>query len=98
LVERLAPAAVSGGHFATPAPDAATLREVVPPRRTVLDYSRRLPAVIAPTETTDLHAPREELHLRARQLIALVSRSLSTDRYVLDPELVAQSAAALGPA
>ena len=97
LLSQLQPTTVSGGHYALPAPEPATLREVVPPRRTVLDYSRRLPPVISPTDTTDLLAPREELHLRARQLIALVSTGLSTDRYVLDPELVAQSAAALGP-
>jgi hypothetical protein len=88
---------LSEGHYACPAPDATVLRENLPPRRGVLDYSRRLPAVITPTEGTDLLAPREKLHLRARQLLALVSRSRSTDRYELDAELVTLSAQALGP-
>ncbi|MCB9934250.1 MAG: helicase-associated domain-containing protein [Planctomycetes bacterium] len=96
LLERLQPSRLSGGHYACPAPAPDALREVVPPRRTLLDYSRRLPPVIAPGEDTALVAPREELHLRARQLLALVSRGRSTDRYELDPTLVEQSAAALG--
>lgn len=87
---------LTGGHYVCPSPSASTLRENLPPRRVALDYSRRLPPVIAPGEGTDLHAPREELHLRARQLLALVSTNRSTDRYTLDPELVTQSAAALG--
>lgn len=96
LIEKLMPAKLVGGHLACPAPDAATLREVAPARRQPLDYSRRLPPVIAPTEGTDLQAQREELHLRARKLLSLVSRSRATDRYELDPELVAQSAQAIG--
>ncbi|MCB9893789.1 MAG: helicase-associated domain-containing protein [Planctomycetes bacterium] len=96
LLSKLAPTRLTGGHFAVPAPDAALLREVAPPRRNVLDYSRRLPPVISPTDTTALSAPREEQHFRARQLLGLVSRNLSTDRYELDPELVTESAAALG--
>lgn len=96
LMKSLAPAKLSGGHYVCPAPTATTLRENLPPRRNALDYSRRLPPVIAPGEGTDLVAPREELHLRARQLLALVSTNRSTDRYTLEPELVKQSAKALG--
>ena len=98
LLEALKPSRLVGGHYACPVPEPSVLRSVVPPRRTVLDYSRRLPPVISPTETTALQAPREEQHLRARQLLGLVSRSLSTDRYELDADLVAQSAAAIGHA
>jgi hypothetical protein len=97
LLEGLRPSRLIGGHYACPAPDATTLREVLPARRQPLDYSRRLPPVIAPTDKTDLVAPREELHFRARQLLALVSRSLGTDRYDMDAELVAESARAIGP-
>ena len=96
LMHALEPARLSGGHYVCPAPEIGMLREILPPRRQALDYSRRLPAVIAPTDSTDLSAQREELHLRARQLLALVSTSRGTDRYVLDPKLVAQSAEALG--
>jgi len=96
FMETLKPSALTGGHLVCPAPEPSVLRENTPPRRAVLDYSRRLPPVIAPTEGTDLRAPREELHLRARQLLALVSRSLSSDRYELDPALVTSSAGALG--
>lgn len=96
LLEALQPTRLAGGHYACPAPAPDTMREVMPPRRTLLDYTRRLAPVIAPGEGTVLFAPREELHLRARQLLALVSRGRSTDRYELDPLLVEQSAAALG--
>lgn len=96
LMKALSPSRTSGGHFVCPAPDGAALRECLPPRRSALDYTRRLPPVIAPGTGTDLIAPREELHLRARQLLALVSTNRSTDRYTLDPELVKQSAGALG--
>jgi hypothetical protein len=97
LLENLLPARLAGGHYVCPAPDAAALRDVLPARRQPLDYSRRLPPVIAPTDTTDLVASREDLHFRARQLLALVSRSVGTDRYELDAELVTQSATAIGP-
>ena len=96
LLKALDAAKLSGGHLACPAPSPAVLRENLPPRRAVLDYGRRLPPVITPTDGTDLLAPREELHLRARQLLSLVSRSRSTDRYELDAELVTLSGKALG--
>lgn len=89
-------ARVTGGHYACPAPGAAAMREHVPARRKVFDYTRRLPPVIEPGEDTTLRARREELHLRARQLLDLVSRSEATDRYELHPERVVQSARALG--
>jgi hypothetical protein len=97
LLEGLLPVRLTGGHYVCPTPDPTTLRDVLPARRQPLDYSRRLSPVIAPTDTTDLVAPREELHFRARQLLALVSRSLGTDRYEMDAELVTQSAKAIGP-
>ncbi|MBZ0137860.1 MAG: hypothetical protein K8I27_15980 [Planctomycetes bacterium] len=97
LLSTLSPTSLTGGHYVCTAPDASTLRGVMPPRRNALDYSRRLPPVIAPTDGTDLVAPREELHLRARQLLALVSVNRGTDRYELDSALVKQSAVTLGP-
>jgi hypothetical protein len=97
LMNTLEPLKLPGGHYVCPAPAANVLRENLPARRQALDYTRRLPPVIAPTEGTELAAPREELHLRARQLLALVSTSRGADRYVLDPDLVASAAAALEP-
>ena len=96
LMKAFSPTKLEGGHFVCAALDAGKLRENLPPRKQALDYSRRLPPVIAPTDGTDLIAPREDLHLRARQLLALVSTSRATDRYVLDANLVAESAKALG--
>ena len=97
LIETLAPEVLTGGHRVCVAPDAGTLRGMLPPRRVALDYSRRLPPVIEPGEGASLRAPREELHLRARQLHELLSTSCGTDIYQLDADAVKQSAAALGP-
>ncbi len=88
---------VAGGHYVCVAPDPALLRSVLPPRKTALDYSRRLPPVIEPGEGAALRAPRENLHLRARQLLSLVSRNLGTDVYELDQDTVRQAAGELGP-
>jgi hypothetical protein len=96
FIEALNVESIAGGHRVCIAPKPATLREVMPPRRTALDYSRRLPPVIEPGEGAALRAPREDLHLRARQLLALVSRSVGTDVYELDETTVRQSAGALG--
>lgn len=96
LLEALSPEK-AGGHFVCPAPDAGKLRGLLPPRRGALDYSRRLPPVIEPGEGAALRAPREELHLRARRLLSLVSQSRGTDVYELDEEIVRSSAQALGP-
>lgn len=96
LLQTLDPTKLTGGHYACPAPNGALLKETLPPRRSVLDYSRRLPPVITPTEGTALLAPREELHLRARQLLSMISRTQSADRYELNAELVTMTAQALG--
>lgn len=95
--EKLGLVAVAGGHFAAPAPGPAALREHMPPRRAVLDYSRRLPAVITPQPGLRLQAPSEILHLRARQLLELVARRQSTDFWQLDPALARDAALAFGP-
>jgi hypothetical protein len=87
---------VGDTHLVCVAPNPAALRNVLPPRRTALDYSRRLPPVIEPGDGAALRAPREDLHLRARQLLSLVSRNLGTDIYELDEETVRESAAELG--
>ena len=89
--------ALPEGHYAGVAPGLGELKEAVQPRRNVLDYSRRLPPVIEPGAGAALRAPREDLHLRARQLLALVSRSTSTDTYELDEATVRESAAVIGP-
>jgi hypothetical protein len=96
LVERLAPKVIDGRHYVTPAPDISELRAILPPRRTVWDYSRRLPPVIEPGDGLALRAPRELLHLRARQVLALVSDSRGTDTYELSATLVRETAARLG--
>lgn len=95
--ERLGLARISGGHFVGVSPGAATLRDNLPPRRTALDYSRRLPAVVAPQQGLRLHAPAETLHLRARQLLELVAKRQSADYWMLDPVLVRRTASTLGP-
>lgn len=96
LREKLNPEKLAGGHFVCPDPDAATLREVLPPRRKVLDYSRRLPPVVEPAQGLVLRAQYEDLHLRARQVLTLITRELSTDRFELDRIKVRDAAHALG--
>jgi hypothetical protein len=96
LMDALNPARLAGGHYACPVPDAATLREVVPARRKVLDYSRRLPPVVEPAQGLVLRAQYEDLHLRARQVLSLITRELSTDRFELDRIKVRDAAHALG--
>lgn len=95
--DRLALTRLAGGHYAGVAPDSATLRESLPPRRVVLDYSRRLPPVITPQQGLRLQAPSETLHLRARQLLELVARRQSADYWLLDPALTRTASTALGP-
>jgi hypothetical protein len=96
LFEDLAPKVVGGRHYVCPAPGVSELRNLLPPRRTVWDYSRRLLPVIEPGEGLALRAPRELLHLRARQVLALVSNSRGTDTYELNATLVRETAAKLG--
>lgn len=95
--DKLGLARLAGGHFAGVAPDATTLRENLPPRRAVLDYSRRLPPVITPQQGLRLQAPSETLHLRARQLLELIAKRQSADYWLLDPALTRAASAALGP-
>lgn len=95
--EKLGLTRISGGHFAGVAPDPAAMRDHLPPRRTVLDYSRRLPPVIAPQQGLRLHAPAETLHLRARQLLELIAKRQSADYWLLDPALTRAASAAMGP-
>ncbi|MCL4731181.1 MAG: helicase-associated domain-containing protein [Planctomycetes bacterium] len=90
-------ARIGGGHMAAVAPDAALLRQHVPPRRAILDYSRRLPPAITPQGDLRLHAPAESLHLRARQTLELVARRQGADHWLLDPALTRAAATALGP-
>ncbi|MEE9312793.1 MAG: hypothetical protein V3V10_10335 [Planctomycetota bacterium] len=96
LHEKLKTTKLSGGHYVCVDPDAATLREVLPPRRKVLDYSRRLPPVVEPAQGLVLRAQYEELHLRARQVLNMITRELSTDRFELDRMKVRDAAHALG--
>jgi len=95
--ENLGMTAISGGHYAGIAPNATLLRDNLPPRRAVLDYSRRLAPVIAPQQGLRLHAPAEVLHLRARQLLELIAKRQSADYWQLDPALTRTASAALGP-
>lgn len=88
---------ISGGHYVGIAPDAAALRANLPARRVALDYSRRLPPVIAPQQGLRLQAPSETLHMRARQLLELVAKRQSADYWMLDAELIRKAATALGP-
>lgn len=88
---------ISGGHFVGVAPDAAELRQNLPPRRAVLDYSRRLAPVIAPQQGLRLHAPAEVLHLRARQLLELIAIRQSADYWLLDAKLVAAASRSMDP-
>lgn len=96
LLQRLGAGTCAGGHFVSAAPEAATLREVLPARRTVLDYSRRLPAVIAPGPGTELLAPREELHLRARRLLEQIATPSSADRWALSAEAIVRTGKDIG--
>lgn len=96
LVEKFAPALLSGGHRVCAAPDPAVLRALMPPRRALFDYSRALPRVMRPGKGVTLDAPRETLHFRARQVLALLTRQEGADRYVLDAAQVAQAAKGLG--
>ncbi|MDC1141484.1 helicase-associated domain-containing protein [Planctomycetota bacterium] len=96
FLDTLSPQLLAGGHFVCPDPDAATLREVLPPRRKVLDYSRRLPPVVEPAQGLVLRAQYEDLHLRARQVLSSITRELSNDRFELDQIKVREAADALG--
>lgn len=96
MLAKLAMAAISGGHRACPAPDLAELRNLMPARRALFDYSRALPRVMRPTKSLAIDAPRETLHLRGRQVLALLTRQEGADRYVLDPQKVAAAALGLG--
>lgn len=96
LVDKFAPALLSGGHRVCAAPDPAVLRALMPPRRALFDYSRALPRVMRPGKGVTLDAPRETLHFRARQVLALLTRQEGADRYVLDAAQVAQAAKGLG--
>ena len=87
---------IGGGHLVGVSPDAGALRKLLPARRTVLDYDRRLPPVIAPQQGLRLHAPAETLHLRARQLLESIARRQSADYWTLDPVLVGRAAEAVG--
>jgi hypothetical protein len=49
-----------------------------------------------PGKGVTLDAPRETLHFRARQVLALLTRQEGADRYVLDAAQVAQAAKGLG--
>lgn len=96
LLEKFAPARLSGGHRVCPAPDAQALRSLMPPRRALFDYSRALPRVMRPGKGVWLEAPRETLHFRARQVLALLTRQEGADRYQLDAARVAEAAQRLG--
>ncbi len=96
LADKFAPVALSGGHRVCPAPDPAALRALMPPRRALFDYSRALPRVMRPGKGLNLDAPRETLHFRARQVLALLTRQEGADRYMLDAAQVAQAAQGLG--
>lgn len=96
LIEKFAPAKLGSGHRVCPAPDANALRALMPPRRALFDYSRALPRVMRPGKGVSLDAPRETLHFRARQVLALLTRQEGADRYVLDAAQVAKAAQALG--
>ncbi|MCC6464832.1 MAG: hypothetical protein IT463_05775 [Planctomycetes bacterium] len=96
LREKLGTTVLSGGHLGCPMPGDAELRQMLPPRRKLLDYARRLPPVVAPLEGLGLSAPSEDLHLRARQVLALVATRQSADRWELDQALVTASAKAMG--
>jgi len=95
LLEKLAPAKI-GAHRVCAAPDPAALRALMPPRRPLFDYSRALPRVMRPAKGLTLDAPRETLHFRARQVLALLTRQEGADRFTLDAAQVAQAARALG--
>ncbi|KAA0218117.1 hypothetical protein EDM80_01915 [bacterium] len=96
LVEKLGLVPLGGGHRACPAPDIAALRALMPARRALFDYSRALPRVMRPAKGLEIEAPRETLHFRARQVLALLTRQEGADRYLLDPEKVARAAPGLG--
>lgn len=96
LISRLGAAACAGGHFVCAAPETGVLREVLPARRTLLDYSRRLPPVLAPGPGTELLAPREELHLRARRLLEAIAAPTSADRWQLNADAIVKAGREVG--
>ncbi|CAG0991982.1 hypothetical protein PLCT2_02523 [Planctomycetaceae bacterium] len=95
LLDKFAPAKV-GAHRVCAAPEPGALRTLMPPRRPLFDYSRALPRVVRPGKGLTLDAPRETLHFRGRQVLALLTRQDGADRYTLDAAQVAQAARGLG--
>jgi hypothetical protein len=89
-------AAAIGPHWVANSPGLARLRELLPARRTLIDYSRRLPPVLAPDQGSMLKAPPENLHLRARQVLDLLCRPTVGERFELDAAKVAAAAHRLG--